>query len=161
MALAVFIPISAAIVMALAFGAAHVENDSMQPTLHGGDLVVFDRFSAPARGDIVLFTDPDGWSAIDGATLVKRVIGVAGDTVVCCETGSGRLLVNGIALVEPYADESRPGGTIPFRVTVPAGTVWVMGDHRSASVDSRSAVNDAGRGAVALEAIRGVVRFFW
>ncbi|WP_404434084.1 signal peptidase I [Microbacterium lacus] len=150
----------AAIILALAvFGIARVEHDSMSPTLDGGDTVLFDRLSHPARGDVVLFVDRDGWSSVDDAILVKRVIGVSGDIVVCCEAGSGKLILNGTPLVESYVSGARPGGLVPFRVTVAEGTVWVMGDNRTESIDSRSAVNGPTRGGVAIGDVRGVIRW--
>ena len=154
----VLLPVLAALIAFGVFGVAHVENDSMSPTLSSGDIIVFDRVFPPSRGDVVLFADGGGWSSVAGATLVKRVIGVAGDTVVCCETGTGRLLVNGGPVDESYVSVQRPGGVVPFRVTVPADSVWVMGDNREASVDSRSGVSAPGRGGVPLADIRGVIR---
>ncbi|MBW9121352.1 signal peptidase I [Microbacterium trichothecenolyticum] len=158
---AVLAPVAGALLIAAAFGVATVRNDSMSPTLHSGDTVVFDRWSTPVRGDVVLLVDREGWSGTADTLLVKRVVGVAGDVVACCEAGSGRLLVNGGPLDEPYATEERPGGDISFRVTVPEGAVWVMGDNRAESADSRLSVSGPGRGAVALEALRGTVRLWW
>ena len=158
---AVLAPATAAILIAAAFGVATVRNDSMTPTLHPGNTVVFDRWTAPARGDVVLFVDREGWSGTAGTLLVKRVVGVGGDVVVCCEAGSGRLVVNGEPLDEPYAGEARPGGDIPFRVTVPEGTVWVMGDNRAASADSRLSIAAPDHGAVSREDLRGTVRAWW
>ncbi|WP_194410773.1 signal peptidase I [Microbacterium cremeum] len=160
-AAAVLAPLVAAGLILAAFGVATVRNDSMTPTLRSGDLVVFDRWTPPARGDIVLLSDRQGWSGEVGALLVKRVVGIAGDVVVCCETGSGRLVVNGEAVDEEYAAGSRPGGDIPFRVTVPRGAVWVMGDNRAASADSRASVSSPDHGAVTSEQLRGTVRAWW
>lgn len=160
-AAAVTLPVVVAGLLLSAFGAATVRNGSMNPTLRSGDVVVFDRWAAPARGDIVLLSDRQGWSGEVGALLVKRVVGVAGDVVVCCEAASGRLLVNGAPVEEEYAVGPRPGGDIPFRVAVPEGAVWVMGDNRAASADSRESVAAPDRGAVRGEDLRGTVRAWW
>ena len=154
-------PTGAALALAAAFGVATVHNDSMNPTLHSGDTVLFDRWSPPGRGDVVLLIDREGWSGTRDALLVKRVVGVAGDVVVCCEAGTGRLLVNGTPIQEAYAGAVRPGGDIPFRVTVPQGAVWVMGDNRAASVDSRASVSAPGHGAVTRDDLRGTARAWW
>lgn len=155
-------PVAVAAVLATGLGVATVQNDSMSPTLRGGDTVVFDRWSsAPARGDVVLLVDREGWSGTPDALLVKRVVGVEGDVVVCCEAGTGRLVVNGQPVDEPYAPASRPGGDIPFRVTVPEDAVWVMGDNRAASADSRLSVSEPGHGGVPLADLRGVARLWW
>ncbi|QKJ18676.1 signal peptidase I [Microbacterium hominis] len=154
-------PVVGAVCVIAAIGVAHVEHDSMSPTLSAGTRVVYDRVSTPHRGDIVLIEDRGGWSGVAGATLIKRVIGVAGDQVVCCEPGTGRLIVNGIAVDEPFVDGERPGGSIPFRITVARGTVFVMGDNRGASLDSRAGLDDPGHGGVAVDDVLGVVRAWW
>lgn len=103
----------------------------------------------PARGDIVLFDTPTTWHDPD-AQLVKRVVGVGGDTVACCDT-AGRLTVNGRSITENYlrADPPGPQQTFPA-VTVPAGDVFVAGDNRNNSFDSRFA------GPVPLSDVTGV-----
>ncbi|MGU3646987.1 signal peptidase I [Microbacterium sp. C23T] len=154
-------PVAAALLVASAFGVATVRHDSMSPTLHSGATVVFDRWSAPARGDVVLLVDREAWSGTPDTLIVKRIVGVGGDVVVCCEAGSGRLLVNDLPLDEPYAGEVRPGGGIPFRVTVPERAVWVMGDNRAGSADSRLSVSQPGHGAVPLDDLRGTARLWW
>ncbi|NYE19328.1 signal peptidase I [Microbacterium immunditiarum] len=158
---ATLLPFALGAAAVLSVGIARVENDSMSPTLATGDVLVFDRVAAPARGDIVIFADTAGWSERPGALLVKRVIGNAGDRVVCCEVGTGRLLVDGAPQDEPYETGDRPGGVVPFEVAVPEGAVWVMGDNRGASRDSRSGLHTPRRGAVPLEDVLGVVRFSW
>lgn len=159
--LAALAPVLCAMLIPSALGVANVQSESMAPTLHGGDVVVYDRWSAPARGDIVLLVDREGWSGTADALLIKRVVGVANDVVVCCETGSGRLLVNGQTVDEPFIGDARPGGGIPFRVVVPDGAVWVLGDNREASADSRASVSRPGHGAVDLADLRGTVRGWW
>jgi signal peptidase I len=157
LALAVAAPLGVAALACAALGAAQVQSTSMSPTLASGAVVVYDRILPPARGDIVLFAPPDGWDA-EGATLVKRVIGVAGDAVRCCEAGTGRLLVNDAPIDEPYVAGERPGGTTRFEITVPDGAVWVMGDNRAESYDSRETLDSAAHGLLAAEQLRGVVR---
>lgn len=158
---AVVAPVLVAALAIAALGVATVRNDSMTPTLNGGDTVVYDRWSSPGRGDIVLLVDRQRWSGATDTVLVKRVVGVAGDVVVCCEAGTGRLVVNGEPVDEPFVDDARPGGSIPFRITVPEDAVWVMGDNREASADSRTAVSAPGHGAVARADLRGTVRAWW
>ncbi len=130
--------------------------------------------SSPSRGEVVVFHDPGGWlpenppasnnpvvrglqkglsfiglmPSADEKDLIKRVIGVGGDTVQC--KGDGPVLVNGKPLNEPYVF---PGNTactssLPFKVTVPKGHIWVMGDHRQDSLDSRYHMNQPGNGFV-------------
>nr|WP_246242318.1 signal peptidase I [Flexivirga aerilata] len=142
-----------------------IPSESMENTLVPGDRVVVSKLTpGPAdlkRGDVVVFGDFGHWlpaaattqrSGVGGAFvkslqfvglypsgddhLIKRVIGLPGDTVRCCNT-RGQITVNGVGLDEPYI---YPGGGTDqkrFSVTVPAGRVWVMGDNRGDSSDSR------------------------
>jgi signal peptidase I len=114
------------------------------------------------RGDIIVFEDPDHWlpapipptrsrlttvvnstlifvgllPSDEGNHLIKRVIGLPGDHVVCCDSNK-QMTVNGVALTEPYLFPGDTPSQESFNITVPAGRVWVMGDHRSDSGDSR------------------------
>ncbi|WP_322767502.1 signal peptidase I [Frankia sp. Cr1] len=141
-----------------------VPSVSMENTLKVGDVLVVSklspRFTALNRGDIVVFRDPGGWLSPEsrrkktlasaansvlvfvglvpkdsGEHLVKRVIGFAGDVVAC--DAEGALTVNKILVDEPYLFPGDPACSSPFQVTVTAGSIWVMGDHRSRSADSR------------------------
>ncbi|MCD4549310.1 signal peptidase I [Schaalia sp. lx-260] len=138
-----------------------IPSASMKPTLQENDRIAVSRISSwtgnITRGDIVVFDDVNGWlpqqekhwwtsigefvglvPAGSGQTLVKRVIGVGGDTVACCNA-EGQLTVNGSAIREPYLASSsiHQQEDQTFAVTVPKGYVWVMGDNRSNSADSR------------------------
>jgi signal peptidase I len=111
-----------------------IASDSMAPTLAPGTHVVLDkltfRLRTPHRGELVAFTAPD-----TGALTVKRVVGVAGDSVAMED---GVLKVNGAAPREPYVNQREVDSEYYGPVTVPAGTVLVMGDHRGESIDSRA-----------------------
>ncbi|MFJ3926985.1 signal peptidase I [Streptomyces sp. NPDC090022] len=144
---------------ALVYRPYTVPTDSMMPTVLPGDRVLAQRIDGGEvrRGDVVIFTDAV-WS---NAPMLKRVVGVGGDTVRCCGEG-GRLSVNGKELDEPYLDmvkadgsgqRSRVASETPFEVTVPEGNLFLMGDRRSASLDSRAHLQEAGQGTVPREAV--------
>jgi signal peptidase I len=123
--------------------------ESMEPTIRAGSVVTVTKVTQdfkPQRGDIVLFKDPGGWLAIDDGKgmLIKRVIGVPGDTVTCCDK-SGRIVVNDEPVDEPYIAERKTcaGAGVGFGCNwevgpVPAGSMFVLGDNRGASADSRA-----------------------
>jgi signal peptidase I len=109
-----------------------VEAGSMEPTLHDGERVVLVRGVAePRRGELVALDDPEG-----GGLIVKRVVALAGDRV---EFDDGRLVLDGRIVPEPYADLRHVDGVFagPF-APVPPGHVYVLGDRRGDSVDSRT-----------------------
>ena len=134
------------------------------------------------RGDVVVFRDPASWlpavmpesgnSVIHKAKevliftgvlpnpakqfLVKRVIGVAGDKIICCDA-TGALTINGKKTNEPYIFAGNKPSEMAFNVTVPEGKVWVMGDHRGASADSRYHQDDVNNGMVPVSKITGRV----
>ncbi|MGK5544248.1 signal peptidase I [Streptomyces sp. URMC 127] len=138
--------------------------------------------SRPQRGDVIVFRDPGGWwdgeeadtahdpvgvrqvkqfltfigllPSANEHDLIKRVIGVGGDTVKCCD-GNGKITVNGTPLDEPYLHPENPPSKIEFTVRVPAGRYFVMGDHRSNSADSRFHLDDAGQGTVPEDLVVG------
>ncbi|WP_406196679.1 MULTISPECIES: signal peptidase I [unclassified Streptomyces] len=162
-----------------------IPSDSMQNTLQQGDRVLVDKLtpwfgSEPERGEVVVFHDPDQWLAgeptpdpnalqtflswiglmpsAEEKDLIKRVVGVGGDTIQC--EGTGPLLVNGKALNEPYVypgntpcSQDDQGGQ--FKVKVPEGMIWVMGDHRQNSRDSRYNQSDKNHGMVPVDEVVG------
>ncbi|MFJ3903226.1 signal peptidase I [Streptomyces sp. NPDC090025] len=161
-----------------------IPSGSMQNTLQQDDRVLVDKLTPwfgaePNRGEVVVFRDPADWLAgqpeqspnafqkflgvvglmppADEKHLIKRVIGIPGDTVEC--NGQGPLKVNGKPLAEPYV---YPGNTPcstdqagQFKITVPAGRLWVMGDHRQSSWDSRYHQTDPHAGMVPLSDVVG------
>ncbi|MEU4729302.1 MULTISPECIES: signal peptidase I [unclassified Streptomyces] len=159
-----------------------IPSDSMQDTLQRGDRVLVDKLtpwfgSEPERGEVVVFHDPANWlsgeltpepniaqqvlSKIglmpDAAEkdLIKRTIAIGGDTVECKK--GGPVVVNGKQLDEPYIF---PGNTAcddaPFGpITVPKGKIWVMGDHRQNSQDSRYHMQDSTQGFVPVDKVVG------
>ncbi|MCB5182386.1 signal peptidase I [Streptomyces antimicrobicus] len=141
---------------ALVYQPFTVPTDSMVPTVRPGDRVLAQRIDGAEvrRGDVVIFTDVV-WS---NAPMVKRVVAVGGDTVRCCGRG-GRLTVNGKELDEPYLDTGPSGAAsdTPFEVTVPEGNLFLLGDRRAASLDSRAHLQDAGQGTVPRGAVTGRV----
>ena len=115
-----------------------VRGDSMYSTLEEGDYLIINRmaykFKEPQRGDIIVFKSD--LQQDDGTTkdLVKRVIGIPGDTV---KIENGKVYVNGEELVEPYLDEDITSGEVD--TVVPKDSVFVLGDNRKISLDSRYA----------------------
>ena len=140
-----------------------VPSASMAPTLRSGDRILVDRLTPRwrglQRGDVVVF-DGAAFGTADRA-YVKRVIGVGGDRVRCCD-GRDRLTVNGRALAEPYLHRGDTSSQLRFDVEVPPGRLWVMGDHRSRSRDSRAYLGAPGGDAVAVDDVVGrVVAVTW
>lgn len=170
----------------------YIPSGSMEQTLLVNDRILVDeltpRFTGYERGDVVVFRDPGGWlparpatdrsalvegvdwllsvvglSAPDSADhLIKRVIGVAGDHVVCCNA-LGQVTVNGTPLDETAYLNLSPGQTAPalspYDVTVPDGSLWVLGDNRDHSRDSRYNTDQPSRGFVPVDNVVG--RAFW
>lgn len=131
--------VSAALVLVLLFSFAfriiQVDGESMVPTLDNGDkLIVWGAGYEPQRGDVVIV---DSYTSY-GKPLVKRVIGVWGD-IINIDFQTGTVEVNGEVLQEDYiAEPTYLFYDVEFPYTVPDGTVFVMGDNRNASLDSRS-----------------------
>jgi signal peptidase I len=171
----------ALVVKAFFMQAFYIPSASMNDTLVENDRILVEKVSywgggGPSRGDVVVFADPGGWldtsqSAASGGPvarvleavglhptgghLVKRVIGVGGDEVRCCDR-SGRIAVNGVPLNErSYLPPHERPSMIRFDVKVKKGYVWVQGDNRSDSADSRVHLGDPGGGQVPADDIVG------
>jgi signal peptidase I len=134
----------AVLVRAFVLQTFYIPSQSMEHTLEIYDRVLVNKlvyqFRDPARGEIMVFRAPTEWSASpDGEDFIKRVIGVGGDRVVCCDEKE-RIVINGEPLDEPYiysqSGISDPAASVDFDITVPPDRLWVMGDHRTASGDS-------------------------
>lgn len=164
-----------------------IPSASMEQTLMIDDRVIVNELVPQAvgveHGDIVVFKDPGGWlparppietNAVQAGTdwvlslfglaspdsndhLIKRVIGLPGDTVQCC-SAEGKIMVNGVPITEPYitipAGETR-ASAIDFNVTVPANSLFVMGDNRYNSKDSRYNTETPSKGFVGLDQVVG------
>jgi signal peptidase I len=165
----------------------YIPSGSMETTLEINDRIIVNELEPSLmpvqHGDVVVFTDPGGWlppqppvkqnpvsAGVDWALsfvglsapdsndhLVKRVIGLPGDKVSCCNA-LGQLSVNGVPLKEPYITVP-PGqvnaATVSFDVTVPKGDLWVMGDNRYNSQDSSLNQNLPGHGFVPIKDVVG------
>ncbi len=134
-----------------------IPSGSMEQGLRIGDRVLVNklayRFGAePRRGDIVVF---DGTGYFGHADYIKRVVGVGGDHVVCCDK-EGRIQVNGRPVDESgFLHPGDSPSTVPFDVAVPAGTLFVLGDHRDDSSDSRDHLGSPGGGMVPVDEVIG------
>jgi signal peptidase I len=145
----------ASLARAFVFQAFYIPSGSMLPTLHVDDRVIVSRIAyrlhAPRRGDVVVFDAPPGQRRRRDTSLppvrfvrgllapsaeeyVKRVVGLPGDRV---EARNGHVQVNGRVLVEPYLPAATDTEDFPVTV-VPEGRLFVIGDNRAASLDSRS-----------------------
>jgi signal peptidase I len=163
--------------------AFYIPSGSMENTLRVDDRVLVNKLTDKSdevhRGDVVVFRDPGGWlngptatsgsgprslirdvlvfvglaPAVGEEDLIKRVIGVGGDKVACCD--QGRVTVNGVPLDEPYLFPDDDPSLEEFSVTVPRGQLWVMGDHRSVSEDSRAHREQPGKGFVPIDDVVG------
>ncbi len=165
----------------------YIPSESMEPLLGTGDRILVSRTAFTVepieRGDVVVFdgrgsfaplTSGKGplvdaaaaasqWFGLTGSdtTYVKRVIGVPGDHVQCCSS-EGRLTVNGQVLEEPYVYPGDEPSKQKFDVVVPEGRLWLMGDHRSRSADSRGLLGAPGGGMVPLDRVIGrPVQIIW
>ena len=135
----------AVLVRAFVLQTFYIPSPSMEHTLNVLDRVLVNKlvydFRDPHRGEIIVFKAPQDWqSGTEGEDFIKRIIGTPGDHVVCCDA-QNRLEINGHSLDEPFIYKDADGTQDPaadesFDITVPAGRLWVMGDHRSASGDS-------------------------
>ncbi|WP_370415096.1 signal peptidase I [Streptomyces fradiae] len=159
-----------------------VPSSSMEPTLQVGDRILVNKLAyrfgnEPRRGDVVVFDGTGsfvqeqpagnpvtgllhdaaaalGLAEPDETDFVKRVVGTGGDRVVCCDK-AGRLTVNGVPVTETYVKLGDRPSDVPFDIVVPDGTLWVMGDHRSQSSDSRDHLGQPGGGVVPVEQVIG------
>jgi signal peptidase I len=163
----------AALVRALVAEPFAIPSGSMRETLRPHDRVLVDKLSyrlgAVRRGDVVVFDGVDSFTAAgppgpaaSATYFVKRVTGLPGDRVRCCDA-RGRMTVNGAAVEESaYLYPGDAPSEVEFDVRVPAGRLWVMGDHRAASADSRAHLGDPGGGTVAVHRVVGrVVAVVW
>ena len=165
-----------------------VPSSSMEDTLRIQDRIlaskITTRISGVERGEVVVFTDPSDWlpepepldglrgmlvdaltfigllPADTGEDLVKRVIGIEGDQVVCCDA-KGRIVLNGVALDETYLKPGDGTAQVRFDVTVPAGSVFVMGDNRADSADSRYHLGENSGGVPVDNVVGRVVAVIW
>lgn len=165
--------------------AFYIPSGSMENTLVPGDRVLVNklayRLGDVDRGDVIVFNGVDSWESevdfpppsnifdaglrklgslfgfapIGEKDFIKRVIGIPGDHVVCC-TKTGQITVNGKPIREKgYLFPGNVPSGVKFNVTVPEGRLWVMGDHRQASADSRSHLGDPGGGTIPIDHVVG------
>lgn len=170
--------VTSAMLRAFVLQAFTVPTGSMEDTIGTDQRILVTKFGDTQRGQVVVFEDPGDWLTAQVGTvqppgpfrlslewvgllpssandhLVKRVVGMPGDRVVCCDN-RGRVSVNGRALAEAaYLFPGDEPSETTFDVTVPRGAMWVMGDHRSDSADSRCHLDD-GTAFVPLDLVTG------
>ncbi|WP_243718752.1 signal peptidase I [Actinomadura sp. 7K534] len=180
----------ALVIKAFAVQAFYIPSGSMENTLQVGDRVLVNKIvyhtRDVARGDVIVFNGLDSWDpeiqvdepgnpvskvlraigtafgvAPNEKDYIKRVIGIPGDRVKCCDA-QGRVTVNGVPLDEgsylytdPITNERNKPSNDPFDITVKPGQLWVMGDHRELSYDSRSHRGDPGGGTIPVDRVIG------
>lgn len=156
----------------------YIPSGSMEPLLNTGDRVVVTHLGFDAdslqRGDVVVFDGRGSFTSLnsgkgeildaitaagqwlrlvpDNNIYVKRVIGLPGDKVKCCST-TGQIQVNGQSVSESYLYEGDAPSELNFEVTVPQGKLWLMGDHRSVSLDSRALLGSPGGGLISMDRV--------
>ncbi|MFV0461919.1 MAG: signal peptidase I [Nostocoides sp.] len=178
------------IVRALLMDSFYASSGSMEPGIAPGDRLLVSRLYSEDdlhRGDLIVFDgttvfggpdrSPPQASGIVGDALhgiaravgvdlgekdyLKRIVGIPGDRVTCC-TAAGRLSVNGVEVSEPYLPSGMVASQSPFDVRVPMGKVFVLGDNRADSADSRAHLGDPGGGMVPVGEILGEATFrYW
>ncbi|WP_344893364.1 signal peptidase I [Actinomadura meridiana] len=180
----------ALVIKTFAVQAFYIPSGSMENTLQVGDRVLVNKIVYHtrdiARGDVIVFNGLDSWDpeievdepgnpvskalravgtafgvAPNEKDYIKRVIGIPGDHIKCCDA-QGRVMVNGVPLDEnsylftdPVTHERNKPSNDPFDVTVKPGQLWVMGDHRELSYDSRSHRGDPGGGTIPTDRVIG------
>jgi signal peptidase I len=173
----------ALVIKTYAIQAFYIPSASMENTLDIGDRVLINKlvydFRGIHRGDIVVFNGNGSWDfnqppsssnifsrfwgdlegivgiSHDTTIYIKRVIGLPGDHVKCCNA-RGQVTVNGVPLTEQsYLYPGNASSSDPFSITVPPGRLWVMGDHRAVSYDSRGHMGDPGGGTIPENAVLG------
>lgn len=171
--------VMAVVVKAFFIQAFYIPSESMQPEMRVDDKILVQKVSYwagdPDRGDIVVFDDPGSWLSPSqsrtaenpaqrslelvglfptGGHLIKRVVGIGGDRVACCDD-RGRLEVNGTAVDEPYLADPSATSDQRFDIEVPNDHLWVMGDNRANSADSRAHLGDPGGGFIGTDLVVG------
>ncbi|GAB3546512.1 hypothetical protein GCM10027404_07040 [Arthrobacter tumbae] len=173
-----FVCVAVVAVRALLADIFYIPSGSMEPLLEEDDRVLVSKidylFGDIKQGDVVVFDGRGSFASlgegglrqtlgdtahffgvgVSETTYVKRVIGTGGDTVACCDS-AGRLSVNGNAIAEPYVFPMDAASETEFEVVVPDGKLWLMGDHRSESFDSRGLLGAPGGGLVSQERVIG------
>lgn len=157
------------ITYSVVFTSFYIPSSSMNNTLSLNDRILVNNFintdDTLKVGDIVVFKDPGGWVKQDsmfsnpsGTYLIKRIIGMPGDHVECCDSNGSNVL-NGAPMDEPYV---KGENLVAFDVVVPDGYVWVEGDNRENSGDSRYNAKSVGEGFIPIDNIVGkTVLRFW
>ncbi|WP_062208108.1 signal peptidase I [Demequina oxidasica] len=161
-----------------------IPSESMEDTLVDGDRILVTKWRPGPlelrHGDIVVFKDPNNWLRHDpaddptglhkvgneiltftgllpedaGEHLIKRVVGLPGDTVTCTDP-EDKVHVNGTAIDEPYIKPGTEPCGREFEITVPDGYLWVMGDNRDNSADSRAHMGEPGGGTIPIDNVVG------